>query len=105
MSRITYVLSDGSERHVETGPGMSVMDAARRADIPGIEAECGGACSCATCHVIIDPAWIDRVGQPDDMEGDLLDGSAAGRSPTSRLSCQIQLSPELDGLVVTVPPQ
>lgn len=103
MANITYILADGSARIVTAKPGMSVMDAARQADIPGIEAECGGSCSCATCHVIVDPAWIDRVGQPDDFEGDLLDGSTAGRSPTSRLSCQIALTPELDGLVVSVP--
>lgn len=103
MASITYRLADGASRTVEAGNGMSVMDAARRADIPGIEAECGGACSCATCHVVVDPAWFERVGQPDEMEGDLLEGSMAGRSPTSRLSCQITITPDLDGLIVTVP--
>lgn len=78
------------------------MEAATRNGVPGILAECGGACSCATCHVIVDPAWFARTGVPGNDERELL-GFAFGVQPTSRLSCQIRLTKQLDGLTVTVP--
>jgi ferredoxin, 2Fe-2S len=81
---------------------MTVMEAARKELVPGIEAECGGACSCATCHVYVDEAWREKVGPPSQMEEDMLDFAFDVRA-SSRLSCQIKVSDDLDGLVVSVP--
>ncbi len=81
---------------------MTVMEAAVKNSVPGIEAECGGACSCATCHVYVDDEWREKTGQPDEMEEDMLDFAFDVRD-SSRLSCQIKVSDELDGLVVHVP--
>lgn len=78
------------------------MEAAKKNDIPGIEAECGGACACATCHVYVDEAWTGKVGKAEEMEEDMLDFAFDVR-PESRLCCQIKVSDELDGLVVKVP--
>ncbi|RXF75005.1 2Fe-2S iron-sulfur cluster-binding protein [Hansschlegelia zhihuaiae] len=102
MAKITFIDSSGAKRTVEAEPGSTVMENAIRNDIPGIEAECGGACSCATCHVYVDQAWADTVGGPQPMEEDMLDFAYDVR-PTSRLSCQIKMTPALDGLVVTTP--
>lgn len=102
MASITFIDQDGSKRTVEAEPGSTVMEAAIRNDVPGIEAECGGACSCATCHVYVDDAWTEKVGGPEPMEEDMLDFAYDVR-PTSRLSCQIKVTPALDGLVVTTP--
>lgn len=78
------------------------MEAAIRNDVPGIAADCGGACSCATCHVYVDPAWVDRVGPPDDMEQSMLE-FAENPTTNSRLACQVKLSDALDGLVLRIP--
>jgi 2Fe-2S ferredoxin len=102
MAKITFIQPDGTQQTVAAEPGMTVMEAARKELIPGIEAECGGACSCATCHVYVDEAWRDKVGPPSQMEEDMLDFAFDVR-PSSRLSCQIKVSDGLDGLVVTVP--
>jgi len=102
MTRITYVQADGGARTVEAAPGSTVMEAAIDNDIDGIVAECGGACSCATCHVYVDEGWVERTGEPDAMEDGMLD-CVLDRRPTSRLSCQIPVREELDGLVVYVP--
>jgi 2Fe-2S ferredoxin len=102
MARITFIQPDGREQTVEAEPGLSVMEAAKMNLIEGIEAECGGACACATCHVYVDEAWKQRTGSPEQMEEDMLDFAFDVR-PTSRLSCQIRVTPELDGLVVHVP--
>ena len=102
MVKITFVQPDGSQQVVEATPGMTVMEAAKLALVPGIEAECGGACACATCHVYVDEAWTAEVGEPEAMEEDMLDFAYDVR-PTSRLSCQIKVRDELDGLVVQVP--
>jgi len=102
MTRITYVQADGSARTVEAAPGSTVMETAIDNDIDGIVAECGGACSCATCHVYVDEGWVERTGEPDAMEDGMLD-CVLDRRPTSRLSCQIPVREELDGLVVYVP--
>ena len=102
MAKITFIDQDGGQRTVEAEPGSTVMEAAIRNDVPGIEAECGGACSCATCHVYVGDAWTDIVGGPEAMEEDMLDFAYDVR-PTSRLSCQIKVTPALDGLVVTTP--
>ena len=102
MTKITYVQADGSSQTVEAAPGSTVMETAIDNDIEGIVAECGGACSCATCHVYVDDAWAERTGEPDAMEDGMLD-CVLDRRPTSRLSCQIPVREELDGLIVHVP--
>ena len=102
MAKITYIAADGSQYEVEAENGSTVMENAIRNGVPGIEAECGGACACATCHVYIDEAWTDKVGEPEPMEEDMLDFAYDVR-PNSRLSCQIKVRDELDGLVVSVP--
>ncbi len=104
MIRITYKDSEGHSRTVEAQPGSTVMETALREGIPGIEAECGGACACATCHVYVDEAWTEVVGKPEQMEEDMLDFAFEVR-PTSRLSCQIKVTDALDGLIVTTPPR
>jgi ferredoxin, 2Fe-2S len=104
MVKITYVQPDGSRQEVDAEPGSTVMEAAIRNGVPGIEAECGGACSCATCHVYVDEGWVEKTGEAEPMEQDMLDFAYDVR-PTSRLSCQIRVTEELDGLVVTVPEQ
>ena len=102
MPKITFIDAQGESRSVEAETGSTVMEAAIREGIPGIEAECGGACACATCHVYVDEAWTDKVGQPAPMEEDMLDFAFDVR-PNSRLSCQIRIKDELDGLVVRTP--
>ena len=102
MARITYILHDGTERVVEAEPGMTVMEAAVKNSIPGITAECGGACACATCHVYVDEAWLSKTGDKSAMEESMLD-FAENVEPNSRLSCQIKVSDALDGLVVRLP--
>jgi 2Fe-2S ferredoxin len=102
MVKINFVDSSGETRAVDAEAGATVMEAAIRNAIPGIEAECGGACACATCHVYVDETWREKVGGPTPMEEDMLDFGYDVR-PNSRLSCQIKIAPELDGLVVTTP--
>ncbi len=102
MIKITYIDPQGTARSVDAEEGSTVMENAVRNGIPGIEAECGGACSCATCHVYVDEEWEDAVGQPQSMEEDMLDFAFDVR-PNSRLSCQIRVRPELDGLIVRTP--
>ena len=102
MAKITFTQPDGSHQVVDADAGMTVMEAAKKNLVPGIEAECGGACACATCHVYVDDAWREKVGPPSEMEEDMLDFAHDVR-PTSRLSCQIKMSDALDGLVVHVP--
>src|SRR6202162_2093035 len=102
MPKITFIDSSGASRTVSAELGATVMETAIRNNIPGIEAECGGACACATCHVYIDEAWRAKTGEPSPMEEDMLDFGYDVR-PNSRLSCQIKVSDELDGLVVRTP--
>lgn len=102
MAKITFIQPDGSAQSVEASPGVTVMEAAKLENVPGIEAECGGACACATCHVYVDEAWRDKTGSPSQMEEDMLDFAFDVR-PESRLSCQIKVTRELDGLVLRVP--
>jgi 2Fe-2S ferredoxin len=104
MPKITYIEHDGKERAVDAEVGATVMETAIRNSVPGIVAECGGACSCATCHVHVDEAWSEKVGPPSPMEEDMLDFAFDVR-PTSRLSCQIKVTDELDGLIVRTPAQ
>lgn len=102
MTKITFIEADGTKHDVEGKDGASVMTTAINANVPGIVAECGGACTCATCHVYVDEKWVEATGAPSVMEEDMLDFAYEMRE-TSRLSCQIKLTPELDGLVVHVP--
>ena len=102
MAKITYIDSAGTARIIDGEVGSTVMETAIKNDVPGIEAECGGACACATCHVYIDEEWVERVGPPEAMEEDMLDFAFDVR-PTSRLSCQIRMKAVLDGLTVHVP--
>lgn len=102
MTKITYIAFDGARFDVEAQNGSTVMENAIRNSVPGIEAECGGACACATCHVYVDEEWTERVGPPQAMEEDMLD-FAWEPQQNSRLSCQIVVSDELDGLIVRVP--
>ncbi|MBN7759663.1 2Fe-2S iron-sulfur cluster binding domain-containing protein [Nitratireductor aquimarinus] len=102
MPKISYIVPDGTRFDVEAENGSTVMENAIRNAVPGIEAECGGACACATCHVYVDDQWAETVGQPEAMEEDMLD-FAYEVQPTSRLSCQIIVREELDGLVVRIP--
>ncbi|WP_099866671.1 2Fe-2S iron-sulfur cluster-binding protein [Pararhizobium haloflavum] len=102
MTKITIVANDGTRYELEAENGSTVMENAVRNAVPGIEAECGGACACATCHVYVHEAWKEAVGEPEAMEEDMLDFAYDVR-PTSRLSCQIRVSDALDGLIVSVP--
>jgi ferredoxin, 2Fe-2S len=102
MAKITFIDAAGTARTVEADNGSTVMETAIRNNIPGIEAECGGACACATCHVYVADDWSEKVGKPQPMEDDMLDFAFDVR-PTSRLSCQIKVKAELDGLTVMTP--
>ena len=105
MVRVKLTDVNGVERAIDdAGDGLSLMEVAKRHSVEGIMADCGGMCSCATCHVFIDPDWWERVGPPDDVEFAMLDMVSDVSQPTSRLSCQIKLSPALDGLRATVAP-
>lgn len=104
MVKITFVDFEGQSRSVEAEIGSTVMEAAIRNDIPGIEAECGGACACATCHVYVDEAFAEKLPKAEPMEEDMLDFASDVRN-NSRLSCQIKVSAALDGLSVTTPEQ
>ena len=103
MPTVKYIQLDGVEHAVEAGTGVSVMQAAITNGVPGILAECGGAASCATCHVYVDDAWVERCGRPGDDESEMLECTASQRRPNSRLCCQIELSDELHGLIVYTP--
>ncbi len=100
MPKISIVDSTGNTVEVNAQVGLTVMEVAVDNNIAGIVAECGGACACATCHAYIDEAWLDRLPAMDDMEDAMLD-SVLDRRPNSRLSCQIEITDELDGLVLT----
>ncbi|QEZ44385.1 2Fe-2S iron-sulfur cluster-binding protein [Cupriavidus oxalaticus] len=103
MPTIIYVLKDGNRKTVAAANGKTLMEVAIANNVRGIDAECGGCCSCATCHVYVDEAWLGKLPALDDMENELLDGVAAERTGSSRLSCQIIVNDALDGLVVRVP--
>ena len=102
MVKIIFVDVQGTARSVDGEVGSTVMETAIKNAVPGIEAECGGACACSTCHVYIEEQWRDRVGAPSPMEEDMLD-FAFEVQPNSRLSCQIKVTEELDGLTVRTP--
>ncbi|ARQ00761.1 2Fe-2S iron-sulfur cluster-binding protein [Pseudorhodoplanes sinuspersici] len=102
MSKITFIEHDGTVHEVEAETGETVMEAAMRGGVSGIVAECGGSCTCATCHVYVDEAWLDKTGERSPDEEDQLDNAYDVRA-NSRLSCQIKISEELDGLLVRTP--
>jgi ferredoxin, 2Fe-2S len=102
MTTLIFVAQDGSRREVEADNGATVMEVAIKHAIPGIDAECGGACACATCHVYIDEAWLAALPKAAPMEEDMLDFASDVRG-NSRLSCQIKVSEALNGLIVTTP--
>ena len=102
MAKITYIDFGGTARTIEVKTGLSVMEGAVKNNVPGIDADCGGACACATCHVYVEDAWREATGTPEQMEEDMLDFAFDVR-PSSRLSCQIRVTEALDGLVVHVP--
>ncbi len=102
MPKITFVAHDGVSTSVDAAVGLTVMRAAVMNGVPGIDADCGGSCACATCHVIVDPAWADRLPPPKPEEEDTLD-LIFGLKPTSRLSCQIEIVPDLEGLILETP--
>ena len=103
MAKITYVEHNGTEHVVDVANGLSVMEGARDNNVPGIEADCGGACACSTCHVYVDPAGVSKLPAKDDMEADMLDFAWQPDAERSRLTCQIKVTDALDGLVVHMP--
>lgn len=103
MAKITYIEHNGTEHVVDVPTGLTVMEGARDNNIPGIEADCGGACACSTCHVYVDAAWVYKLPPRDDMEEDMLDFAYEPDPVRSRLTCQLKVSDALDGLVVTMP--
>ncbi|MCR8825929.1 2Fe-2S iron-sulfur cluster-binding protein [Pseudosulfitobacter koreensis] len=103
MAKITYIEHGGKEHVVDVSNGMTVMEGARDNNIPGIEADCGGACACSTCHVYVDPAFVEKLPAKDDMEEDMLDFAFEPDPARSRLTCQLKVTDALDGLVVHMP--
>ena len=103
MPKITYITFSEEEHTVEVPVGLTVMEGARDNNIPGIVADCGGACACSTCHVYIDKSWVSKLPLIDDIEKDMLDFAYEPDEKTSRLTCQIQVTDELDGLIVRMP--
>lgn len=102
MPKVTYIEHDGTEHIIEGQAGISIMENAVDNNVPGIDADCGGECACATCHVFVDEAWIAKTGKPGEEEESML-SFAATLQPNSRLSCQITLDETLDGLIVRLP--
>lgn len=102
MPQITYIQFDGTEQTVDVRKGLTVMEGAIKNNVPGIDADCGGACACATCHVYVDEAWREKTGKASAMEESMLD-FAQNVEPNSRLSCQIKVTDDLDGLIVRLP--
>lgn len=103
MAKITYVEHGGTEHVVDVAPGLTVMEGARDNGVPGLDADCGGACACSTCHVYIDADWIEKLPQKDPMEEDMLDFAWEPDPASSRLTCQIKVTEALDGLIVRLP--
>lgn len=103
MAKITYIEHDGTKHIVDAPIGDSVMQGAVKNNLPGIDADCGGACACATCHVYVDPGWLGAVGKASDTEASMLEYAAEPVEANSRLSCQIQVAADLDGLIVRMP--
>ncbi|WP_420569606.1 2Fe-2S iron-sulfur cluster-binding protein [Thalassovita sp.] len=103
MPKVTYVEFDGTQREVELPAGWSLMQGATLNGVDGIEGECGGSCGCATCHCYVDEPWMDKLSPMSETEDDMLDCTESPREENSRLSCQIQVTPEMDGIVIRLP--
>ena len=103
MAKITYIEHSGVEHTYEVANGLTVMEGARDNNVPGIEADCGGACACSTCHVYLHPDWVEKLPAKDAMESDMLDFAYEPNETTSRLTCQIKVTDALDGLIVLLP--
>ena len=103
MAQITYIEHDGTQHDVQVADGLTLMEGARDNNLPGIEADCGGACACSTCHVYIDAAWVEQLPVKDEMEEDMLDFAWEPDPARSRLTCQIKVTESLNGLVVHMP--
>ena len=102
MAKVTYIEYSGTSHVVEVANGLSVMEGAIKNNVPGIDADCGGACSCATCHVYVDENWVGKLTPADETELAMID-YAVDQRENSRLSCQIKITAELDGLIITLP--
>lgn len=102
MAVVTYIEHTGTKHSVTLQPGVSLMQGAVANNVPGIDADCGGSCACATCHIFVDAAWIERLGERNEMEASMLEFAEDVRE-TSRLACQIKVADDLDGLVVHLP--
>ncbi|MEL6774938.1 MAG: 2Fe-2S iron-sulfur cluster-binding protein [Pseudomonadota bacterium] len=102
MPKITYIEHNGTEHVVEVAEGLTVMEGAVTNNVPGIDADCGGACACSTCHVYVDGAWLDKLPAKEDMETDMLDFAFEPKD-NSRLTCQLKVTSDLEGLVVRMP--
>ena len=103
MPKITYIEHNGTEHVVDVAVGLTVMEGAVSNNIPGIDADCGGACACSTCHVYVNPEWVEKLPAREDMEADMLDFAYEPDMERSRLTCQIKVTAALDGLVVQMP--
>lgn len=103
MIKVNVTNNNGTQQSIEAKVGLTLMEALRAANVQGVVAECGGSMSCATCHVVVDANWLTATGETSDMEDDMLDCTTTERELGSRLSCQIKLSGELDGLKVSIP--
>ena len=103
MAKITYIEHNGTEHVIDVPAGMTVMEGARDNNVPGIDADCGGACACSTCHAYIDPAWVEKIPPKEAMEEDMLDFAWQPNAETSRLTCQIKVTEDMDGLIVRLP--
>ena len=102
MAKITYIENNGASHTVDVAEGLTVMEGAVQNNIPGIDADCGGGMACATCHVYVKDEWFDKINKKSEGEDDMID-QAYEPKKSSRLSCQIQVSPEIDGLEVHLP--
>ncbi|MER5170599.1 2Fe-2S iron-sulfur cluster-binding protein [Thioclava sp. GXIMD2076] len=103
MAKITYIEHNGTKHEIDVKPGLTVMEGARDNGVPGIDADCGGACACSTCHVYVAKEWVEKLTPKDSMEEDMLDFAYQPDPETSRLTCQITVTEALDGLVVQLP--
>lgn len=104
MARIVFIEPGGARRQIDAPPGITLMEAAVGNGVQGVVAQCGGACACATCHVYVAPAWFDKLPRREEMEEGMLESAWEPRA-NSRLSCQVQVTADIDGIELTVPQQ
>lgn len=102
MTKVIFIMNDGTTHEVDAAKAPSLMDAAKHYDISGIEGDCGGACACGTCHIYVTPEWLEAVGMSEGAEAEILE-FAVSPQYNSRLACQIKITPSLDGITVQVP--